>query len=202
MKNRTVDVSIILYVKLLNGNATKSYLLDSGIQGDLKDRISVYIKDELLYFSVTDRIGEEHFATISITGLENSFHMLVFELTTIENTSAISIYSGLEKVAFSEAPFPLIFTNNPIEENYFVGADRTGKHASECEIAEQLIYLKTLSNEEKSIAFDYLTKKHQNSPRTSMLFTKGAFLYRNKNSTTLIQPDVRLRPQYTNAGVI
>jgi hypothetical protein len=198
MKNGSIDISIILYIKLFENEKRRSYILDSGMQGETKDRISIYMEGNFLVFSVTDRTSVEYKTNFSALGLLNNFHSLIFEIINQPNKSVMSIFVGNELVSFSDIASPLIFTNNPLEENYFVGADRMGRNPCDFEISEQLVYEKTLSAQEKYQINNYLQQKHGPNPRARTVFTKGAFIYHDTGYEGLIQPDLAKRPRYAN----
>jgi hypothetical protein len=199
MKNRTIDITLILHMSLLGQNVGKSYILDTGKQGSEKDKLSVYTEGDLLVFSAIDRTGIEYLTNASNLDLINSFHTLLFEIENSGNMSILSIYCDNFKIAFTQTEFPLIFTDDPFKENYFVGSDVMGHNHCNFEVAEQLVYGKVLEHDEKSKIHEYLKQKHFPQPKSKIRFTNGAYLYRDVAHNGLIQPVSANQPKYLNS---
>jgi len=199
MKNRTIDITLILHINLLGQDGRRRFILDTGIQGSSKDKLSVYTEGGFLIFSAIDRTGIEYTARASNLDLIRTFHTLLFEIANVNNKSILSIFCDNTRIASTEVEFPLIFTNNPFEENYFIGSDVMGNNHCDFEVAEQFVYGKALLLKEKSKIYNYLRNKHYPVPKTKVKFINGAYLYRDKAHRGLIQPVPANQPKYLNS---
>lgn len=199
MKNRPIDITFILHINIFPQDIRQRFIFDTGIKGSQKDRISVYIKNNLLIFSVMDRTGEAHFIYVETKNLINSFHSMLFEVENKSDKSVISIFNDNTLIVSKDIDFPLIFTNNPFEENYFIGSDIMGNNHCSFEIAEQLVYGNVLSAIEKDKIFNYLKLKHSPEPKSKIKFINGAYLYRDNVSNNMIQPVLANQPKFLNS---
>jgi len=196
MLNRPLDLTMVLHIRFLEVEGKKRFILDAGVQDSKCDKISVYTQDGFLILSVIDHIGLEQTVKATASDLVIGFNTLLFELKKDLNNSILAIYCNNRIIASTEVPYPIIFNNNPIEENYFVGSDVAGKNNGEFEVSEQIIFAKTLNVKEKSEIDEYLRKKHSPQPKGAIRFTNGAFLYRDKVHKGLIQNNIMSRPKY------
>jgi hypothetical protein len=124
LHNRPVDITFVLHMKILEQNRLNiSYIFDSGKLGFHKDRISLLVSTGNLVFKAVDRASIPYFLEIPLDEVAGRFHTFYFEIDNSANRSKLSIYSDNILIKSNVSGFPIIFSNNPFLENYFIGAN-------------------------------------------------------------------------------
>jgi len=147
-------------------------------------------------FCVIDRGGISYSVETPSPPLEQSFSTLIFEIKSEVMGSTLRIYKNEEAVASSIFTFPIICTENPFKLNYFIGSDIRGNDSASFEVAEQAIYEKALTREERASVLSRFQEKHYPKPKTAMRFINGAYLFRDPQSNMFIQPVPANQPIY------
>ena len=192
MKNFSPTYNFIFYLKLFDdcdGPQQRKYIFDTGLPDNPKDRISLWVENQTLKLNVKDRGSIDYSVEISAATLFEDFKALFCQVITEENRTVLRLSINEETTSEHEVPgFPVIFTDPPIDQNYFIGSSVKGHDFGCFEMTEQLILDTIVQPDQTEKLLNYFNQKRKSGPLRAVQFKNGAYLYRNAGDRNLIQP--------------